>query len=52
MKKPIFLLLAIISFFASHVFSQVISPAGNSSVPGISKERLGKLDAMLDEAIQ
>ncbi len=52
MKKSRFLLLAIFSLFAGQAFSQVISPAGNSSVQGISKERLVKLDTMLDEAIQ
>lgn len=34
------------------VFAQTISSPGNSSVPGISKDRIAKIDAMLDQAIQ
>ncbi len=33
------------------VFAQTISPAGNSPVPGISKDRIAKIDAMLEAAI-
>lgn len=34
------------------VFAQTISPAGSNPVPGISKDRIAKIDAMLDAAIQ
>jgi CubicO group peptidase (beta-lactamase class C family) len=34
------------------LFAQTISAAGNSPVPGISKERIARIDAMLDEAIK
>lgn len=34
------------------VFAQTISPAGSNPVPGISKERIAKIDAMLEAAIQ
>ena len=33
------------------VFAQTISPAGNSPVQGISKDRIAKIDAMLEAAI-
>jgi CubicO group peptidase (beta-lactamase class C family) len=33
------------------IFAQTISAAGNSPVPGISKERIARIDAMLEEAI-
>jgi CubicO group peptidase (beta-lactamase class C family) len=33
------------------LFAQTISAAGNSPVSGISKERIAKIDAMLEEAI-
>ena len=52
MKKPIFLLLVLCTLLASPAFSQSLSPAGNTTVTGISKDRVVKLDAMLDEAIQ
>jgi CubicO group peptidase (beta-lactamase class C family) len=34
------------------VFAQTISSPGNSPVPGISKDRIAKIDAMLEEAIK
>lgn len=34
------------------VFAQTISPAGSNPVPGISKDRIAKIDAMLESAIQ
>ena len=37
---------------SANILSQTISNSVNSSVPGISKERIAKLDAMLNEAIQ
>jgi CubicO group peptidase (beta-lactamase class C family) len=52
MKKQLYLHLVLFLALASPVVSQSISTAGNSVVPGISKERVAKLDAMLDEAIQ
>lgn len=52
MKKSRFLLLAIFSLCTGHAYPQVIGPAGAGNLPGISKERLVKLDAMLDEAVQ
>ena len=32
--------------------AQTISAAGNNPVPGISKDRIAKIDAMLEEAIK
>ena len=34
------------------VFAQTISPSGSNPVPGISKDRIAKIDAMLESAIQ
>ena len=34
------------------VFAQTISSPGNNPVPGISKDRIAKIDAMLEEAIK
>ena len=34
------------------VLAQTISPAGSNPVPGISKDRIAKIDAMLESAIQ
>jgi CubicO group peptidase (beta-lactamase class C family) len=52
MKKQLYFHLVLFLALASPVVSQSISTAGNSVVSGISKERVTKLDAMLDEAIQ
>jgi len=52
MKKPLYLLLVLCLLLVSPAFSQSIITAGNSVVSGISKDRVAKLDAMLEEAIQ
>lgn len=51
MKKSIYLgLLLLLGAYAS-VFSQTLTPAGNQPIPGINKERVSKINSMLDEAI-
>jgi len=50
-KRLLFPLMILIGI-SSNLFSQTLSNSVNSSVAGISKERVAKLDAMLDEAIQ
>ena len=52
MKKSLSIVLVLLFVFTSKTVSQNLSPAGTAPVPGISKERLAKLDAMLEEAIQ
>lgn len=51
MKKSIFLCLALLFGLHASVFSQIITPAANQSIPGINKDRIFKINAMLDEAI-
>lgn len=51
MKKRLILPLIFLFGISSQLFSQTLTSAGNQPVPGISKERLTKINAMLDEAI-
>lgn len=48
--KP-FLSFVLLFFLLNSLPAQILSPAGNNPVPGISKERVNKLDAMLEEAV-
>ncbi|WP_187177547.1 serine hydrolase domain-containing protein [Algoriphagus sp. AK58] len=52
MNKNLFLVLICLIGMQSSLTAQVISPAGKTPVAGISQERVNKLDAMLEEAIQ
>lgn len=52
MKKRIVSGLVLLLAVCQISFSQTISDAGKNPVPGISQERLVKLDAMLEEAMQ
>lgn len=51
MKKRLILPLVFLFGISSQLFSQTLTSAGNQPVPGISKDRLTKINAMLDEAI-
>lgn len=51
MKKRLILPLIFLFGISSQLFSQTLTSAGNQPVTGISKERLTKINAMLDEAI-
>lgn len=51
MKKSIFLCLVLLFGLHASVFSQIITPAGNQPIPRINKERVSKINSMLDEAI-
>lgn len=51
MKNSYLGLLFLLAFTFS-IEAQTLSPAGNTPVSGISKERITKIDAMLDAAIQ
>ncbi|GAB2483706.1 serine hydrolase domain-containing protein [Algoriphagus taiwanensis] len=48
--KPI-LSFVLFFFLLNSLPAQILSPAGDNPVPGISKERVNKLDAMLEEAV-
>ncbi|MFC5192637.1 serine hydrolase domain-containing protein [Algoriphagus aquatilis] len=52
MTKNLFLILICLIGMQSSLTAQVISQAGKTPVAGISQERVTKLDAMLEEAIQ
>ena len=52
MNQRILILFLFWLSISAPLFSQTISSTVNPSVPGISKERLAKLDAMLNEAIE
>lgn len=51
MKKIIFLSFVLLLGVHASVFSQTITAAGNQPIPGINKERVSKINSMLDEAI-
>ncbi|MBA4298574.1 CubicO group peptidase, beta-lactamase class C family [Algoriphagus alkaliphilus] len=51
MKKRLILPLIFLFGISSQLFSQTLTSAGNQPVTGISKERLTKINAMLDEAV-
>ena len=51
MKKSIFLAFLLLLGAYASVFSQTITPAGNQPIPGINKDRVAKINSMLDEAI-
>lgn len=51
MQRIKIILIALFLIYSNHLFAQNLSIT-NSPVPGISNERLAKLDAMLEEAIQ
>jgi len=51
MQRIKIILIALFLIYSNHLFAQNLSIT-NSPVPGISQERIAKLDAMLDEAIQ
>lgn len=48
--KPI-LAIILLLFVLNPLQAQTLSPGGNNPVNGVSKERINKLDAMLEEAI-
>ncbi|GMQ27065.1 serine hydrolase domain-containing protein [Algoriphagus sp. oki45] len=48
--KPILAIILLV-FLLNPLQAQILSPAGNNSLTGISKERINKLDAMLEEAV-
>lgn len=48
--KPILAIILLV-FVLNPLQAQTLSPAGNNPVNGVSKERITKLDAMLEEAI-
>jgi CubicO group peptidase (beta-lactamase class C family) len=52
MKKRFISGLALLIVSCQISFSQTITDPGKNPVPGISQERIAKLDAMLDEAMQ
>jgi CubicO group peptidase (beta-lactamase class C family) len=52
MNKSKFYFLIFLIGISGSLFAQTLTPAGNNPVPGISRDRIAKLDAMLDEAIQ
>jgi CubicO group peptidase (beta-lactamase class C family) len=52
MKKRFISGLALLIVSCQISFSQTITNPGKNPVPGISQERIAKLDAMLDEAMQ
>lgn len=52
MKKNILLVLICLIGIQDDLYAQTISPAAKTPVGGISQERVMKLDAMLEEAIQ
>ncbi len=52
MKKNILLVLICLIGIQDDLYAQTISPAAKTPVAGISQERVMKLDAMLEEAIQ
>lgn len=51
MNKSIRLLLIILLLGQGQTFSQDLTQAGNTPVPGINKDRVSRIDAMLEEAI-
>ncbi|MFN5331574.1 MAG: serine hydrolase domain-containing protein, partial [Bacteroidota bacterium] len=52
MKKSFYISwLLVLGVFAS-ALAQTLSPAGSTAVPGISKDRIDHIDAMLEQAIQ
>ena len=52
MKKRFVTVLAFLLLSCQLSFSQTITDPGKSPVAGISQERVAKLDAMLEEAMQ
>jgi CubicO group peptidase (beta-lactamase class C family) len=52
MHKNLFLVLICLISMQSGLTAQVISSAGKTPIAGISQDRVTKLDAMLEEAIQ
>jgi CubicO group peptidase (beta-lactamase class C family) len=52
MKKRVLSGLALLAVASQLSFSQTLSDPGKNPVPGISQERVARLDAMLEEAMQ
>jgi hypothetical protein len=51
MMKRLFLPFIFLFGISSQLVSQTLTSSGNQPVTGISKERITKINAMLDEAV-
>ena len=52
MKKSFYISWLLLFGVIASALAQTLSPAGSQAVPGISKERIDHIDAMLEQAIQ
>jgi len=52
MKKSFYISWLLLFGVIASSLAQTISPAGSAAVPGISKDRIDHIDAMLEQAIQ